>query len=82
MPRNIVAFLAYVRVRQLEAALRRAARSRGFGTIAYGDSSPVGTMRQELAVIELVTSVDQELRIDLERPAEAMARCLVMGCRS
>ena len=82
MPRNIVAFLAYVRVRQLEAALRRAARSRGLSTVAYGNSSPVGSMRQEFAIIDLVMSVDKELRLGLDSEAASMARTLVMGCRA
>ncbi len=80
MSESSIPFSAYVRLRRLEAALRRTARELGFGTIAYGPGSPVGTMRQELAIVELVVSVDKELRRGLEAAAEQMARTLVMGC--
>jgi hypothetical protein len=38
-------------------------------------------MRQELAAIELVVSVDKELRLGLEAEAAAMARVLVTGVK-
>ncbi len=73
-------FTEYPQLRRLETALRRSARELGLSTVAYGDSSPVGTMRQELAIIDLITSVDKQLRLGLESEATAMARALVMGC--
>ncbi len=73
-------FTEYPQLRRLEAALRRTAKELGLSTVAYGDSSPVGTMGQELAIVELVVSVDKELRRGLEAAAEQMARTLVMGC--
>lgn len=75
-------FVHYSRKRQLESALRRAAKRHGIqNPVAYGDAPRVGTLAEELAINDLILSVPIELRRGLAREALYMARNLIANAK-